>query len=78
MIHLRCRFPNDRWFCVTAVYAIPDREHKQFLWSSLFNIGSSMAYPWTVIGDFNDIASSAERTGAIGSNTSRCSQFSDR
>ncbi|KAI9123676.1 hypothetical protein K1719_004976 [Acacia pycnantha] len=77
MINLRCRFPNDRWFCVTVVYAIPDRDHKQLLWSSLFNIASSMAYPWIVIGDFNDIASPAERTGALGSNVSRCSLFSD-
>ncbi|KAI9115218.1 hypothetical protein K1719_013537 [Acacia pycnantha] len=78
MIHLRCRFPNDRWFCVTAVYAIPDRDHKHLLWSSLLNIASSMAYPWTVIGDFNDIVCSAEGTGGFGRNDSRFSLFSDR
>ncbi|KAI9107903.1 hypothetical protein K1719_021239 [Acacia pycnantha] len=78
LIHLRCRFPNDQWFCVTAVYAIPDHVHKQVLWNSLLNFASTMAYPWTVIGDFNDIACSEERTGGLSRTESRFSLFSDR
>ncbi|KAI9127591.1 hypothetical protein K1719_000584 [Acacia pycnantha] len=70
-VHLKCRFPNDRWFGVTTVYTIPDRDHKQLLWSSLFSIASAMAYPWTVIGDFNDIACATERSEDPKSSTGR-------
>ncbi|KAI9111825.1 hypothetical protein K1719_017515 [Acacia pycnantha] len=39
-IHLRCRFPNEGWFFVTALYAIPDTRHKQILWSTLNGFAS--------------------------------------
>ncbi|KAI9112268.1 hypothetical protein K1719_016791 [Acacia pycnantha] len=77
-IHLRCRFPNEGWFFVTALYAIPDTRHKQILWSTLNGFASSMVLPWVVVGDFNDIASLSERTGGLGSSEARCSLFSDR
>ncbi|KAI9112878.1 hypothetical protein K1719_016195 [Acacia pycnantha] len=78
LIHLRCRFPNEGWFFVTALYAIPDTTHKQILWSSLNCFASSMVLPWVVVGDFNDIASLSERTGGLGGFEARCSLFSDR
>ncbi|KAI9084443.1 hypothetical protein K1719_033633 [Acacia pycnantha] len=78
MIHLRCRFPRENWFYITALYAIPDNAHKQVLWNQLNNLASSMVMPWGLIGDFNDVASLDERTGGIGGSASRCSLFSDR
>ncbi|KAI9117146.1 hypothetical protein K1719_011312 [Acacia pycnantha] len=78
LIHLKYRFPNDRWFCITVVYAILDNTHKQILSNSIRCFASSMVYPWTVIGDFNDVAFLSERTGGLGGNEARCSLFSDR
>ncbi|KAI9076441.1 hypothetical protein K1719_041588 [Acacia pycnantha] len=77
-IHLRCRYPNEDWFCVTALYAIPDNSHKQSLWSQLGGIAASMDIAWSVIGDFNDIATLDERTGGSSGCSLRCSLFTDR
>ncbi|KAI9111091.1 hypothetical protein K1719_017966 [Acacia pycnantha] len=77
-IHLRCRYPNEDWFFVTALYAIPDNNHKQTLWNQLSGLASSMNMAWTVISDFNDIATPDERTGGIGGSALQCSLFSDR
>ncbi|KAI9088583.1 hypothetical protein K1719_029697 [Acacia pycnantha] len=63
MIHLRCRFPRENWFYITALYAIPDNAHKQILWNQLNGLASSMVMSWAVIGDFNDVASLDKRTG---------------
>ncbi|KAI9075058.1 hypothetical protein K1719_043008 [Acacia pycnantha] len=63
---------------MTAVYAIPDSQHKQILWSELRNLASSMVEPWAVMGDFNDIAFSTERTGGWSSQSTRYTLFSDR
>ncbi|KAI9093690.1 hypothetical protein K1719_027139 [Acacia pycnantha] len=78
LFHFRCRFPGVDFFFVTAVYAIQDSQHKQLLWSELRNFALSMVDPWTVIGDFNDIAFSTKRTGGMGSQSARCTLFSDR
>ncbi|KAI9108878.1 hypothetical protein K1719_020183 [Acacia pycnantha] len=71
LFHFRCRFPGGCFFFVTAVYAIPDSHHKQLLWSELRSFASSMVEPWAVIGDFNDIAFSTERTGGLSSHPNR-------
>ncbi|KAI9071498.1 hypothetical protein K1719_046541 [Acacia pycnantha] len=78
LFHFRCRFPGGCFFFVTAVYAIPDSHHKQLLWSELRSFASSMVEPWAVIGDFNDIAFSTERTGGLSSHPNRYTIFSDR
>ncbi|KAI9113904.1 hypothetical protein K1719_015155 [Acacia pycnantha] len=77
-IHLRCRYPNEDWFCVTALYAIPDNSHKQILWNQLGGIAVSMNIAWSVIGDFNDIATLEERMGGSSGCALRCSLFTDR
>lgn len=78
LIHLKCRYPRNDWFCVTALYAIPNSNHKQILWNNLSGLASSMMLPWTVLGDFNDVASLNERTGGLGGCALRCSLFFDR
>ncbi|KAI9079481.1 hypothetical protein K1719_038563 [Acacia pycnantha] len=60
------------------VYAIPDHQHKQMLWSELRKFAFSIVDPWAVIGDFNDIALSTERTGGLSSQSARYTLFSDR
>lgn len=78
LFHFHCKFPSGCDFFVTAVYSILDYHHKQLFWSELRGYVSSMREPWNVIGDFNDIASSRERTGGMGRHVTRCSVFSDR
>ncbi|KAI9117578.1 hypothetical protein K1719_011744 [Acacia pycnantha] len=48
------------------------------LWSELRKFAFSMVDPWAVIGDFNDIALSTERTGGLSSQSARYTLFSDR
>ncbi|KAI9126659.1 hypothetical protein K1719_002255 [Acacia pycnantha] len=78
LINLRCRFPRENWFYMTALYAIPDNAHKLMLWNQLNHLASSMVMSWAMVGDFNDVASLDERTGGIGGCALRCSIFSDR
>ncbi|KAI9100160.1 hypothetical protein K1719_024378 [Acacia pycnantha] len=78
LIHVRCGFPYGCVFFVTAIYALPDYRQKQILWDTLRQYASSMVDPWAVIGDFNNIVSSAERTGGMRVHDARCSLFSDR
>ncbi|KAI9123189.1 hypothetical protein K1719_006078 [Acacia pycnantha] len=78
LIHLRCRFSGGNFFTVSAVYLVPDSAHKQWLWSDLRGISISMTELWTVLGDFNDVASPSEKTGGLGYQDARFSLFTDR
>ncbi|KAI9099197.1 hypothetical protein K1719_024964 [Acacia pycnantha] len=62
LFHCRCRFPGGCVFFITAVYAIPDYRHKHQLWAELRSLAALIVDPWAVMGDFNDIACSSERT----------------
>ncbi|KAI9094269.1 hypothetical protein K1719_026851 [Acacia pycnantha] len=76
--HFSCCLNGELPFYLTAVYAIPIPSFKQMLWSDLKNLAGSMVSPWVVLGDFNDIISSNDRTGGAGVNFSRIQLFNDR
>ncbi|KAI9085141.1 hypothetical protein K1719_032852 [Acacia pycnantha] len=78
LIHVQCGFPDGCVLYVTAIYALPDYRQKQILWDNMRQYASSMVDSWAVIGDFNDIVSSVERTGGMRVHEARCSLFSDR
>ncbi|KAI9080637.1 hypothetical protein K1719_037394 [Acacia pycnantha] len=78
LIHLRCSGMGCRSFFLTAVYSIPDNAHKNILWHKIRNLALVMDEPWVLIGDFNDVASSSERTGGARPCVGRMNLFSDR
>ncbi|KAI9105142.1 hypothetical protein K1719_022671 [Acacia pycnantha] len=45
-----------------TVYSIPSVAQKQLLWNALEGFASSIAIPWVILGDFNDIAAALEKT----------------
>lgn len=50
-------------FVLTGVYALPEANHKLMLWEDMRGLTSSIVEPWVVMGDFNDISATSERTG---------------
>ncbi|KAI9117610.1 hypothetical protein K1719_011776 [Acacia pycnantha] len=77
LIHLRCTITGHQPFLLSAIYAIPLDSRKQALWNNLKDIAVT-SEPWVVIGDFNDIALTTERTGGASPNPYRLRLFQDR
>ncbi|KAI9111908.1 hypothetical protein K1719_017598 [Acacia pycnantha] len=61
--HLRCRIPRLPTFLLTALYAIPHSDCRSLLWGNILRLSKGIQYPWSILGDFNDIASINERIG---------------
>ncbi|KAI9111205.1 hypothetical protein K1719_017816 [Acacia pycnantha] len=76
--HLHCSSASSPAFFLTTVYAIPHSNLRSVLWENLQRLSQSISIPWSIIGDFNDILSSGERSGGRGSNSSRMKWFQDR
>ncbi|KAK4263664.1 hypothetical protein QN277_029048 [Acacia crassicarpa] len=77
-IHLRCSGVGTQSSYVTAVYALPCNSQKQILWTELGHMAFTMVEPWTLIGDFNDVAAAIERSGGSEANARRMTLFSDQ
>ncbi|KAI9127554.1 hypothetical protein K1719_000547 [Acacia pycnantha] len=58
-----CELPDHSRFLLTSVYAIPHSNLRSVLWSKLKGMAAAINQPWLVIGDFNDILTSSERSG---------------
>ncbi|KAI9108348.1 hypothetical protein K1719_020539 [Acacia pycnantha] len=74
-IHIRCSMAGVLTFFLTAVYSVPSPSLKAVLWQELYRISTLSDAPWAVIGDFNDILQSCERSGGSTVNYSRISCF---
>ncbi|KAI9115528.1 hypothetical protein K1719_013197 [Acacia pycnantha] len=57
-------------FPLSAIYALPNDRDKGSLWDELGSVASSISTAWAVLGDFNDILFSTERTGGSRPNES--------
>ncbi|KAI9122257.1 hypothetical protein K1719_006946 [Acacia pycnantha] len=77
-LHFHCSVKGKGGFYLTAVYAIPRAALKQALWQDLANVALSIAGPWVVAGDLNDILAPDERVGGVGINYSRIDAFQSR
>ncbi|KAI9080372.1 hypothetical protein K1719_037766 [Acacia pycnantha] len=69
--HLKCQFGQELPFILTSVYAIPHSDLRSVLWDNLLRLSCSVNLPWCVIGDFNDVLTSAERVGGRSGNFRR-------
>ncbi|KAI9127465.1 hypothetical protein K1719_002024 [Acacia pycnantha] len=69
--HLQCQLPQSYPFFITVVYSLPYVRDNSVLWDSLLRLSRTIASPWSVIGDFNEILSGNERIGGRGGSASR-------
>lgn len=53
----------DISWCLTGFYSHPKERHRHYTWSLLRNLGQDRSLPWLVVGDFNEIAFSFEKSG---------------
>ncbi|OMO49899.1 Endonuclease/exonuclease/phosphatase [Corchorus capsularis] len=67
---------NNEWN-FTTVYGSPAPTNREELWRYLGDENHSMQGPWLVGGDFNTIASSADKSNFSSHDTSRCRRFNE-
>lgn len=56
-------FFNTSYLLLTSVYAHNNAQEKIALWKSLVDISATNSSPWVVLGDFNSILLSKEKSG---------------
>ncbi|KAL6204037.1 hypothetical protein ACLB2K_021307 [Fragaria x ananassa] len=54
---------NNHAWLLTALYASPTHSVRSLIWNYLSEFASSVHLPWLIIGDFNDLYSSADKNG---------------
>jgi hypothetical protein len=72
------KYPNDKWWWFTTVYASPIEERRKALWQDLIAIAHQTSEPWMLAGDFNEISSMKEKRGGVRASERRCNNFKDR
>ncbi|CAI0537490.1 unnamed protein product, partial [Linum tenue] len=63
VIHLLVEVPRASAWILLAIYASPRPVERQNLWEELVGFSDASSLPWLLIGDFNEISSSAEKLG---------------
>ncbi|GMQ04227.1 hypothetical protein CsSME_00049718 [Camellia sinensis var. sinensis] len=61
VIHAKIKRDSYPEWILYSVYASPNPMNKALLWDNLEAMANNMTEPWLVAGDFNDIASNAEK-----------------
>ncbi|KAJ1380300.1 Endonuclease/exonuclease/phosphatase superfamily [Sesbania bispinosa] len=59
------------------VYASPNEQKREDLWTELKNFVTSVEDPWCIMGDFNSILYDFEKTGGVGVNRRSMNAFAD-
>ncbi|KAI9088637.1 hypothetical protein K1719_029751 [Acacia pycnantha] len=77
-MHFHCVCDGSLNFLLSAVYAVRTVVQKRILWEELEQYASSISATWVVLGDFNDILLSSERSGGSACSDVRMGIFSDR
>ncbi|KAI9108411.1 hypothetical protein K1719_020602 [Acacia pycnantha] len=75
-IHCRIRLGGVNML-LTAVHASPNEQKRRELWANLQELAASMAEPWLIPGDFNEIRSPLEQKGGGRVNETRCRKFNE-
>ncbi|XP_071939022.1 uncharacterized protein [Coffea arabica] len=77
MLHAHVSFGSGASFWVSAIYAKCTRVGRRPLWEAMESVASSVSHnqPWVAAGDFNVIASAAEREGGAPANVRNIEEF---
>ncbi|XP_019176865.1 PREDICTED: uncharacterized protein LOC109172170 [Ipomoea nil] len=62
-INVKVTLPGQPAWRLTCFYGFPERSRRHDAWNLLRELKAQSDLPWVVIGDFNDIASHAEKRG---------------
>lgn len=78
VVHLRIRSSQDsKCFLCSIAYASPHHTKRMELWPLLSSLADSVEGPWIIIGDFNCILDSSERTEGASRSHVGCKWFCD-
>lgn len=61
----------------TSIYASANKDRGRVIWEELFNISKTLANPWLIVGDFNDIFNISEKKGVDQVLARKCELFRD-
>nr|XP_027077000.1 uncharacterized protein LOC113700749 [Coffea arabica] len=77
MLHAHVSFGSGASFWVSAIYAKCTRVGRRPLWEAMESVASSISHnqPWVAAGDFNVIASAAEREWGDPANVQNIDEF---
>lgn len=62
-IDIEVHLPGVDPWRLTCFYGYPERSRRQMSWDLLRSLRDSSSLPWLIAGDFNDLASPAEKRG---------------
>ena len=68
---------SDLSWVLTCIYASPRLVERKLLWGNLSNVASLHSLPWVMLGDFNEILSSDDKSGGNPINMSRALLFKE-
>ncbi|KAF7804493.1 putative LRR receptor-like serine/threonine-protein kinase [Senna tora] len=60
-IHLKGKDLKGMEFLISFVYGPPQAYNRGILWNNLLSFGSSITYPWLIMGDFNQLIHASEK-----------------
>ncbi|CAN1126970.1 hypothetical protein LINPERHAP2_LOCUS3738 [Linum perenne] len=74
-IHVQVNWDSGKSCEATFVYASPFIQGRRALWDDLRRISASIAKPWVLMGDFNAIVESSEKSGGANFNQIPAREF---
>lgn len=77
VVHFMVSENNLSWV-LSCSYVQPHCQMKELFWEEMTSFAYNLNLPWVVIGDFNDIASSEEKSGGAEFSANRAQQFLER
>lgn len=77
-IHVKMQEYSANEWLFTTIYASPNESRRKTLWDDLKGLAVNIRDPWILAGDFDDIASVADKKGGAPVSLCKCKIFSDR
>ncbi|XP_028089100.1 uncharacterized protein LOC114289558 [Camellia sinensis] len=77
-IHAWIKVPsNPSPWLLSAIYASPHYNHRCILWDNLMLLSATHSSPWLMLGDFNEILTSADKFGGRALQPHRARRFQE-